>query len=78
MEGGSLVRGVAISKAATSKRGTPNKHWKPNFDNFLIPVLVKQARKDFKLNKSIKWATFVHVASAMNAKFNTNFSVENV
>ncbi|XP_039143525.1 uncharacterized protein LOC120280675 isoform X1 [Dioscorea cayenensis subsp. rotundata] len=70
MEGGT-------SKAAT-KRGTPNKHWKPDFDNVLIPVLVEQVRQGLKCDKSFKRAAFGHAASAVNARFNTNFTPENV
>ncbi|XP_039133563.1 uncharacterized protein LOC120270578 isoform X2 [Dioscorea cayenensis subsp. rotundata] len=70
MEGGT-------SKAAT-KRGTPNKRWKPDFDNVLIPVLVEQVRQGLKCDKSFKRAAFGHAASAVNARFNTNFTPENV
>ncbi|XP_039121005.1 uncharacterized protein LOC120257637 [Dioscorea cayenensis subsp. rotundata] len=65
------------SKTAT-KRGTPKKRWKPDFDNFSIPVLVEHVRQIRKCDKSFKRARFGYAASAMNAIFNTNFSVENV
>lgn len=65
------------SKTAT-KRGTPKKRWKPDFDNFSIPVLVEHVRQIRKCDKSFKRARFGYAASAMNARFNTNFSVENV
>ncbi|XP_039130813.1 uncharacterized protein LOC120267181 [Dioscorea cayenensis subsp. rotundata] len=55
-----------------------NKRWKTEFDNFLIPVLVEQANKGLKCDKSFKRVAFAHAASAVNTKFNTDFTAENI
>lgn len=78
MEVGNCANDSANARAAKGKRGTPNKRWKAEFDNFLIPVLVEQANKGLKCDKSFKRVAFAHAASAVNTKFNTDFTAENV
>ncbi|KAH7679037.1 hypothetical protein IHE45_06G033000 [Dioscorea alata] len=56
------------SRPAKGKRGTPNKRRKNDFDNFLIPLLVDQANKGLKCDKSFKRIAFSHAASAVNEK----------
>ena len=69
---------AAATKVAKGKRGTPNKRWKIEFDNFLVPLLVGPANKGLKCDKSFKRVSFVHVATIINAKFGTDFTPENV
>ncbi|XP_039134234.1 uncharacterized protein LOC120271626 [Dioscorea cayenensis subsp. rotundata] len=78
MEVGNCANDSANARSAKGKRGTPNKRWKAKFDNFLIPVLVEQANKGLKCDKSFKRVAFAHAASAVNTKFNTDFTAENV
>ncbi|XP_039138769.1 uncharacterized protein LOC120276102 [Dioscorea cayenensis subsp. rotundata] len=78
MEVGNCANDSANARAAKGKRGTPNKRWKAEFDNFLIPVLVEQANKGLKCDKSLKRVAFAHAASTVNTKFNTDFTAENV
>ncbi|XP_039140442.1 uncharacterized protein At2g29880-like [Dioscorea cayenensis subsp. rotundata] len=78
MEGIERTTEKSSSKASGSKRGTPNKRWKAEYDAFLIPILVEQVRKGLKCDKSFKRAAFVFAAVAVNARFNTEFSAENV
>lgn len=61
-----------------NKRSTPNKRWKPEFDNFLILVLVDQASKGFKCDKSFKRVAFAFATTYVNTRFNTNFTTENI
>ncbi|XP_039119012.1 uncharacterized protein LOC120255182 [Dioscorea cayenensis subsp. rotundata] len=78
MEVGNCGNDGVNARSTKGKCGTPNKRWKAEFDNFLIPLLVEQANKGLKCDKSFKRVAFAHAASAMNTKFNTNFIVENV
>ncbi|XP_039115840.1 uncharacterized protein LOC120251371 [Dioscorea cayenensis subsp. rotundata] len=78
MEGIERTTEKSSSKPSGSKRGTPNKQWKAEYDSFLIPILLEQVRKWLKCDKSFKRATFVFAAVAVNARFNTEFSAENV
>ncbi|KAM0938663.1 putative Myb/SANT-like domain-containing protein [Dioscorea sansibarensis] len=69
---------VACPKLAADKRGTPNKRWRPEYNNFLIPLLVDQAREGFKCDKSFKRAAFAFTTATVNARFKIDFSPENV
>ncbi|XP_039120076.1 uncharacterized protein LOC120256443 [Dioscorea cayenensis subsp. rotundata] len=69
----------ATSKSGTSKRGTPNKRWKTEYDNYLIPLLVDQVSKGLKCDKSFKREALMHVCTYhVNVKFNTEYTPENV
>lgn len=68
---------VPSPNAAKGKHDTLNKRWRNEFYNYLIPLLVNQANKGLKCDKSFKRVAFVHVASAVNAKFGTHFTLEN-
>ncbi|KAJ0985961.1 hypothetical protein J5N97_004317 [Dioscorea zingiberensis] len=70
--------GGSSSRSGPSKRGTPNKRWKPEYDNFFIPLLVEQANKGLKYDKTFKRPAFACAALAVNNHFNTNFTPENV
>ncbi|KAJ0965638.1 hypothetical protein J5N97_026776 [Dioscorea zingiberensis] len=61
-----------------SKRGTPNKRWKPELDEFLILILVDQANKGLKCDKTFKKPMFAFAANAINARFGTDFTPESV
>lgn len=78
MEGHNRVSDVGCSKLTGNKRGTPNKRWKPEYDNFLITLLVDQGMKGFKCDKSFKRAAFAFAAVAVNTRFKTDFSPKNV
>ncbi|XP_039138787.1 uncharacterized protein At2g29880-like [Dioscorea cayenensis subsp. rotundata] len=78
MEGTERVSEKSSSRASGSKRGTPNKRWKGEYDSFLIPLLVEQVKKGMKCDKSFKRAAFNFAAVAVNSRFNTDFSAENV
>ncbi|XP_039134205.1 uncharacterized protein LOC120271588 [Dioscorea cayenensis subsp. rotundata] len=78
MEGSDRASDRVSSRSTASKRGTPNKRWKPDYDNFLTPLLVEQARKGLKCDKSFKRAAFAFAAVQVNARFGTTFTVENV
>ena len=54
------------------------RHGSPNTKIFLIPLLVEQAGKDLKCDKSFTCATFSYVAVTVNTRFKTDFSLENV
>lgn len=69
---------VACLKHASNKHATPNKRWKPEYNNFLIPLLVDQGMKGFKCDKSFKRAAFAFAAVAVNTRFKTDFSPKNV
>lgn len=70
--------GIGNLTWAYTKRGTPNKCWKAKYDDFLIHVLVEQVNKGLKCHKMFKNSTFVYAANAINARFNTNFTDDNV
>lgn len=78
MEGSNCPLDDATTKSLKAKQGTPNKRWKNEFDNLLIPLLVDQANKGLKCDKSFKQVAFTHAATAVNAKFGTDFTPENV
>ncbi|KAH7669179.1 Myb/SANT-like domain-containing protein, partial [Dioscorea alata] len=78
MEGIERTTEKSSSRASGSKRGTPNKRWKAEYNNFLIPLLLEQVRKGLKCDKSFKRAAFVFAAVAVNSRFNTEFNAENV
>lgn len=61
-----------------SNGGNPNKRWKAEYDNYLIPLLVEQARKRLKCDKSFKCVAFSYAAIAVNARFNTEFTTEDM
>ncbi|XP_039133280.1 uncharacterized protein LOC120270346 [Dioscorea cayenensis subsp. rotundata] len=69
---------IGSSSGARAKRGTPNKSWKTEYDDFLIPVLVEQVKKGMKCDKTFKKPAFVYAASAVNARFKTNYTAYNV
>ena len=77
-EGHDRASDGACLKLVGNKRGSPNKRWKPNFDNFLIPLLVDQAQKGLKCDESFKRAAFAFTAVVVNTRFKTDFSPENV
>lgn len=60
------------------KKGTPNKRWAPEFDDYLIPFLVEQAKKGMKVDKTFKKQAFTAAAAAVNAQFNESFIPDNV
>lgn len=78
MEGLQRAAETSSSRASGSKRGTPNKRWKAEFDRFLIPLLVDQVRKGLKCDKSFKRAAFGFATIVINAWFNSEFNTENV
>ncbi|XP_039141264.1 uncharacterized protein LOC120278583 [Dioscorea cayenensis subsp. rotundata] len=77
MEGIECATERSSSKASGSKRGTPNKQWKVEYDSFLIPLLQEQVQKGLKCDISFKRAAFVFAVVAVNSRFNTEFSAEN-
>ncbi|XP_039127572.1 uncharacterized protein LOC120263676 [Dioscorea cayenensis subsp. rotundata] len=77
MDSPNFRREGSTSKGGANKRGTPNRHWKPNFDNFLV-LLVEQVQRGLKCDKSFKRTAFSYAASTVNAHFRTNFSTDNV
>lgn len=78
MDSWNFICDGASSNVCTRKHGTPNKRWKVDFDNFLIPILVEKARKSLKCDKSFKQTTFAHAVIAVNARFITNFYAKNI
>lgn len=63
------------SKSGTSKHNTPNKRWKVEYDNFLVPLLVEKATKGHKCDKSFKRVAFSYVALTINVRFSTTRSL---
>lgn len=78
MEGHDCVSDAKNLEVAGSKRGTPNKRWKLDCDNFLILLLVEQVKKRLKCDKPFRWAAFAFAIVAINTRFKTNFTPENV
>lgn len=78
MEDADHVSDKVSSRSTSSKRGTPNKRWKAEYDNFLIRLLVEQDRQGLKCDISFKRAAFFYVAVHVNSRFYTMFTVENV
>lgn len=72
MEGSDRASDKVSSRSTASKRGTPNKRWKDEYDNFLIPLLVEQARKGLKCDKSFKRAVFAFTAIHVNSRVQYN------
>ncbi|XP_039141232.1 uncharacterized protein LOC120278518 [Dioscorea cayenensis subsp. rotundata] len=78
MEGLDRIAKKSSSRASGSKRRTPNKRWKAEFDRFLIPLLVDQVRKGLKCDKLFERAGFAFVAVAVNSRFKTEFNAKNI
>lgn len=56
----------------------PNKSWITGFDNFLILLLIDQAKKGLKCDKSFKRVAFSYITTTTNGRFNPDFISENV
>ncbi|XP_039120400.1 uncharacterized protein LOC120256804 [Dioscorea cayenensis subsp. rotundata] len=69
---------ISSLSGARARRGTHNKCWKTEYDDFLIPVLVEQVKKGMKCDKTFKKPAFVYAASAVNARFKIDYTVDNV
>lgn len=67
-----------ITKVSANKHEAPNKWWTKKFDNFLILVLVEQASGGLKCDKSFKRATFSFTIMAVNTRFKTDFTLDNL
>ena len=72
------MAGIGNFSGAHSKRGTPNKCQKAEYDNFLISMRVEQVNKSLKCDKTFKKPAFVYAANAINGRFNTDFTSKNV
>lgn len=72
------LAGISTLSGLRAKCGTPNKHWKSEYDDFLIPIFAEHVNNGLKCDKSFKKPSFVYVSNVVNAKFKIDFIVDNV
>ncbi|XP_073006397.1 uncharacterized protein [Typha latifolia] len=61
-----------------SRKGTPNKRWKPEHDDVLLDFLANVVKNKPEGEKKLKKATFIEAAARVNSECGSSFDRENV